>query len=312
MISVVLPVYNAATFLAMAIESILQQTFQEFELIIVDDGSTDNTLEVIHPYLVNPKVKVIQGEHKGLSSALNLGIAEAQYEWIARMDADDIALPERFARQVESIRSHSEVVAWGTYAFYISAQGKKLGLAASGPTSIQDFEHRRDEGHLVQLIHPTVVLKKEVLMAIGGYRTEFEPVEDLDLFNRMTAYGPVLAIPEPLLHYRIHNQSVSMQRFFFQRVLMRYIITSHRRSLAKLPAQTFEEFQEDYNHVPWLSRLNRGLKTYGMFFYRKAGLEVGDGSYLYGGFYLALSVLCNPGYSLSRFGRQVISAKIKK
>jgi glycosyltransferase involved in cell wall biosynthesis len=311
MISVILPVYNAATFLAAAIDSILQQTFQEFELIIVDDGSTDNSLEIIHPYLSNPKVKVIKGDHKGLSSALNLGIAEAQYEWIARMDADDIALPERFQRQLEAIRLLPQVVAWGTYAFYISSNGKKLGLAASGPTSIQDFEHRRDDGHLVQLIHPTVILKKETLVAVGGYRTEFEPVEDLDLFNRMTAYGPVLAIPEPLLKYRIHNQSVSMQRFFFQRVLMRYIITSHRRSLANLPCQTFEEFQEDYNHIFWLARLDRSLKTYGMFFYRKAGLSVGDASYVSGGIYLLLSVLCNPGYSLARFGRQVLSAKTK-
>jgi glycosyltransferase involved in cell wall biosynthesis len=312
MISVVLPAYNAATFLAEAIESILQQTFQEFELIIVDDGSTDNTLEIINLYLSNPKVKVIKGEHKGLSCALNLGIAEAQYPWIARMDADDIALPDRFQRQVEASCLFPQVVAWGTYAYYISANGKKLGLAASGPTSIEDFEDRRDDGHLVQLIHPTVILKKESLIAAGGYRTEFEPVEDLDLFNRMTAYGPVLAIPEPLLQYRIHNQSVSMKRFFFQRVLMRYIITSHRRSLAKLPSQTFEEFQEDYNHIFWLARLDRGLKTYGMFFYRKAGLSVGDGSYLYGGVYLALSILCNPGYSLSRFVRQVLPTKTKR
>jgi glycosyltransferase involved in cell wall biosynthesis len=312
MISVVLPAYNAATFLAEAIESILQQTFQEFELIIVDDGSTDNTLEIIHPYLSNPKVKVIKGEHKGLSCALNLGIAEAQYPWIARMDADDVALPERFQRQVEAIILSPQVVAWGTYAFYISATGKKLGIAASGPITIEDFENRRGDGHLFQLIHPTVILKKEIILACGGYRTEFEPVEDLDLFNRMTSYGPLLAIPEPLLRYRIHNQSVSMQRFFFQRVLMRYVVSIHRRSLENLPEQTFEEFQQEYNHIFWFDRLTRDLRTYGMFFYRKAGLAVGDGSYVYGGIYLTLSVLCNPGYSVSRFARQVLPNKIKK
>jgi glycosyltransferase involved in cell wall biosynthesis len=311
MISVVLPVYNAASFVAIAIESILQQTFQDFELIIIDDGSTDNSLEVIHPYLSNPKVKVIKGEHKGLSCALNLGIAQAQYGWIARMDADDVALPDRFQRQLEAARELPQVVAWGTYAFYISAKGKKLGLAASGPTSIEDFERQRNEGHLAQLIHPTVILKKEIIIAAGGYRTEFEPVEDLDLFNRMAVHGPILAIPEPMLQYRIHNQSVSMNRFFRQRILMRYVIASHRRSLEQLPAQTFDEFLEDYNHKFWLTRLNRELRTYGMFFYRKAGLSVGDASYINGAVYLILSLLCNPSYSLSRLRKQVLSTNLK-
>jgi glycosyltransferase involved in cell wall biosynthesis len=312
MISVILPVYNAADFVASAIESILQQTFQDFELIVIDDGSTDNSLEVIHRYLSNPKVKVIKGEHKGLSCALNLGIAEAQYDWVARMDADDIAMPERFQRQLEATRSLPQVVAWGTYAFYISAKGKKLGLASSGPTSIEDFEGQREEGHLVQLIHPTVILKKEIVLAAGGYRTEFEPVEDLDLFNRMAAYGPILAIPEPMLQYRIHNQSVSMKRFFFQRVLMRYVISSHRRSLEQLPAQTFDEFLKDYNHTLWLARLDRARKTYGMFFYRKAGLAAGDASYISGAVYFILSVLCNPSYSLRRFRKQVLSINMKQ
>jgi glycosyltransferase involved in cell wall biosynthesis len=263
----------------------------------------------MRPYLSDPKVRVIKGEHKGLSCALNLGIADAQYDWIARMDADDIALPKRFERQVEAIHLYPQVVAWGTYAFYISATGKKLGMAGSGPTTLEDFENQRGNGHLFQLIHPTVILKKEAVIASGGYRTEFEPVEDLDLFNRMVMYGPILAIPEPLLKYRIHNQSVSMQRFFFQRVLMRYVVSIHRRSLENLPEQTFEEFQEEYNHIFWFARLSRDLRTYGMFFYRKAGLAIGDGSYINGGIYLVLSILCHPGYSLSRFKRQVLSAK---
>jgi glycosyltransferase involved in cell wall biosynthesis len=312
MISVILPVYNAENFLALAVESILQQTFQDFELIVVDDGSTDNSLEVLKPYLSNSKVRLVKGQHGGLSRALNLGITEAQYEWIARMDADDIALPERFQRQVEAILSQPQVVAWGTYAYHISATGKKLGLARSGPITAEEFYSVRNEGHLVQLIHPTVMLKKEAVIASGGYRSELEPVEELDLFDRMAAYGPTLVIPEPLLLYRVHSQSVSMQRFFFQRILMRYVSARHRRTLAEQPEQTLEEFIQEYHQKPWFSRLSRSLKTSGMFCYRKAGLSMGDGYYIQAGLYLGLSMILNPSYSLNRFKQQVVSAQIKE
>jgi hypothetical protein len=169
----------------------------------------------------------------------------------------------------------------------------------------------RKEGHLVQLIHPTVMLKKETVIASGGYRSEFEPVEELDLFDRMAAYGPTLVIPEPLLLYRVHSQSVSMQRFFFQRILMRYVAARHRRALAEQPEQTLEEFMQEYDQKPWLNRLSRSLKTSGMFCYRKAGLSMGDGFYMQAGLYLGLSIVLNPGYSLNRLKQQVISAKIK-
>ncbi|MBW4575402.1 MAG: glycosyltransferase family 2 protein [Aphanothece sp. CMT-3BRIN-NPC111] len=313
MISVVIPAYNASKFIEPAIESILKQTFQEFEVIVVDDGSTDNTLEILKRYSEqDARVRVIQCEHGGLSRALNRGIGEAKYPWIARMDADDIALPERFQKQIDAAATNPHVVAWGTYAHHINSKGKILSLARSGTTTEKEFNDLRSNGHLVQLIHPTVLLKKEVLLKIGGYKTEFEPVEELELFDRMAEYGPTLAIPEPLLLYRVHSGSVSMQRFFFQRLLMRYVVARHRSRLAGHEELSFEQFLQDYQQQPLLSRLKRHLKTSGMFCYRKAGLSFGEGEYLQACFYLSLSAALNPGYSLARVWNQVFSPKTQR
>jgi glycosyltransferase involved in cell wall biosynthesis len=312
-ISVVLPTYNASKFIGLAIESMLKQTYQDFELIVVDDGSTDDTLKQLQVYLKDDvRLRIIPCEHAGLSAALNIGIREAKYPWIARMDADDIALPERLEQQVQAAVAQPRVVAWGTYAYHINSQGKKLGLAKTGPTTEQAFDELRRDGHLIQLIHPTVLLNREVVLAVGGYKSEFEPVEELELFDRMAAYGPTLALPVPLLLYRVHAQSVSMQRFFFQRILMRYVVARHRSRLAGHPDLTLEQFMHDYQHQPWLTRFQRHLRTSGMFYYRKAGLSLGEGHSVQASFYLGLSMLLSPSYSMKRVWQQVLSPKTRQ
>jgi glycosyltransferase involved in cell wall biosynthesis len=312
MISIILPAYNAERFIKPAVESILQQTFQDFELIVVDDGSTDNTLEILEVFSQqDSRVRVIRSQHGGLSQALNQGISEAKYAWIGRMDADDVALPERLQKQMQAVMENPHVVAWGTHAYHINSQDKILGVARTGPTTEQEFYNLRNNGDLVQLIHPTVLLKKEVLVAVGGYKSEFEPVEELELFDRMAAYGPTLAIPEPLLRYRVHSNSVSMQRFFFQRVLMRYVVARHRARLAGQPELSYEQFLQNYQQQPLLTRWRRGLRTVGMFCYRKAGLSLGEGQQLQALFYLGLAATLHPTYSISRVWNQVLAPKTR-
>ncbi len=313
MISIVLPAYNAAKFIKPAVESILQQTFQEFELIVVDDGSTDNTLELLEAFSQqDSRVRVIRSQHGGLSQALNQGIAEAKYPWIGRMDADDVALPDRLQKQMDAAASNPRVVAWGTYAYHINSRDRVLGIARTGPTTEAEFHEQRNRGDLVQLIHPTVLLKKEVLVAVGGYKSNFEPVEELELFDRMAAHGPTLAIPEPLLRYRIHSNSVSMQRFFFQRVLMRYVVARHRARLAGQAELSYEQFLQDYQHQPLLSRWQRKIKTAGMFCYRKAGLALGEGNRVEAVFYLGLAATLHPTYSIPRVWNQVLAPQTRQ
>lgn len=308
MISVVMPAYNAEKFIALAIDSILNQTFKDFELIIIDDGSTDRTLEIIKSYLNrDSRIRLIQNNHGGVSRACNLGVQESKYPWIARMDADDIALPQRFEKQVEKVNSHPNIVALGSCVHHINSKGEILSINPLGPTTEEEFYNARQAGHAVHLHHPTVILRKEVVLEVGGYDPAFEGAEDLDLFDRMAKHGILIALPEPLLLYRIHSSSASMQRFFTQKLLMRYVRTRHVSRLAGKEEPTFEEYLEDLQQRSWWEKTSKQLETLGMFYYRKAGLLVGEKQYLFASFYLGLSATFNPRYSIPRIWHQVFA-----
>lgn len=308
MISVVMPAYNASSFIDLAIESILQQTFQDFELIVVDDGSTDNTLEIVKDYArKDNKVRLIKSQHGGLSCACNLGISESKYSWIARMDADDIALPQRFEKQINAARANPKVVAWGTYVHHMNSKGDILSINPLGPTTEEEFYALRSRGHVAHLHHPTVLLKKEIILKAGGYNSDLEPAEDFDLFDRMAYYGPILAIPEALVLYRVHSQSVSMQRFFLQKASMRYVTARHRARIAGEEEVDLKQFIEECKRQPAVSRLQRHIQILGKFWYRKAGLFFAEKYYLQAGLYLSMAIASNPSYSIPRIWQQKLS-----
>ncbi|RAQ42830.1 glycosyltransferase family 2 protein [Limnospira platensis] len=313
MISVVMASYNAEKFIALAIDSIINQTFTEFELIIVDDGSTDGTLDIIKNYeKQDNRIKVIYSDHGGASQARNLGIAAAKHPWIAIMDADDVAVPHRFQRQIETLEKMPNLVGLGSAVHHINSQGDILSISPLGPKTEEEFYQMRQDGHVVNLNHPTALFKKEIVLKVGGYRPDFFPAEDLELMDRMAEYGPILSLPEPLLLYRVHAGSGSMQRFFFQRQVMRYVRTRHVARLEGKPEPTFEEFLQERASWPVLARVSKYFQTLGMFYYRKAGLMVGEKQYFPASFYLGLSVLMNPQYTVPRVWGQVLSPKTRK
>jgi glycosyltransferase involved in cell wall biosynthesis len=305
MISVIMASYNASEFIGLAIKSILEQTFSEFELIIVDDGSTDNSLEIITGYAEqDSRIRVIHAAHGGASQARNIGIEAAQYPWIAIMDADDIALPDRLEKQICLAESNPKVVAWGAAVHHISSQGKVLSISCLGPETEAEFDRMRQEGHVVNLNHPTALLKKEVVLEVGSYDPAFTSAEDLDLLDRMASHGPILATSEPLLLYRVHAQSDSMSRFFIQRLRMRYVRHRHLARLSGKADPTFEEFLAERRQWHVWRRLSKHLETLGMFYYRKAGLLVGEKQLLPACFYLGMAFVLNPTYSIPRLQSQ--------
>lgn len=312
MISVVMPTYNASKFVGEAVESILNQTYKEFELIIVDDGSTDNTVEIVNRYAQQDnRIRFFKAEHGGASRARNIAIEAVKYPWIAIMDADDIALPQRLEKQINAARANPKVVAWGAAVHHMNSEGKILSVSTLGPKTEEDFYKMRQEGHVVNLNHPTALLNKEIVLKVGGYNPDFL-AEDLELLDRMAQYGPILATPEPLVLYRVHSQSISMQRFFLQRQCMRYVRARHLARLAGKSEPTFEEFIAERQQRSWFVRLKDKLNTYGIFYYRKAGLLVCEKQYLSGSYYLTMSCILNPEYSIRRVWKQVLSSKSRK
>jgi glycosyltransferase involved in cell wall biosynthesis len=207
-ISVIMSIYNGEKYLREAIESILNQTFTDFEFIIVNDGSTDNSLEIIQSY-DDKRIKIINNEKNiGLTKSLNKAIKQARGEYIARQDADDISLPNRFEEQLKYFEEHPEVALLGTSVYLIDENGKILGkhivLAKPG---IKDLFNGN------QFNHGSVMFKKDVADDSGGYNELFRYVQDYELWLRIAKYYEVRNLTQILYKLRSHDENVGLKNW---------------------------------------------------------------------------------------------------
>lgn len=205
-ISVVLPAYNAEPFVETAITSILKQTFGDFELIVIDDGSTDKTLEILQQLSEQDKrINVISRPNKGLVATLNEGIKLSNGKFVARMDADDISHPERFERQIEFLKSNRDYAVVGTGYEFIN----EYGTFIKSRTVLTNAELIK-AGLLFgnQLCHPSVMINMELVGKDFQYR-DFQAAEDYEIWCRLAEIYKVTNIPDILLKYRVLNTSIS-------------------------------------------------------------------------------------------------------
>ena len=208
LVSVVMGVYNSSESLKPTIQSILDQCYDEFELIIVDDGSTDSTADQLDEYAkLDNRLIILRQENKGLTSALILGCEAAQGEFIARIDAGDLAMAERLKRQVEFLEEHSGVVAVGTGVRRIGPLGEHLGDTVEEISSSAFTKRFLDEG--IGLCHPSSMFRTSAYRAVGGYREHFRFAQDTDLWYRLVRQGELALINEALLQLRIEVGGIS-------------------------------------------------------------------------------------------------------
>lgn len=208
LVSVVMPVYNVATYLPEALDSILRQTYSDFEFIAVDDGSSDESLSVLKTYAESDRrLRIISRPNTGIAGALNDGIQAVTGELIARMDGDDISEPDRFMEQIRFLRKHSDVAAVGTGVHRMDTKGVRF------ETAFPTVKHEKIEkqlllGNGMAIIHATVIMRTEVFSKCGGYRNHCRNIhEDTDLFLRMSRVGKLANIPKALYWYRQHDRS---------------------------------------------------------------------------------------------------------
>lgn len=229
-LSVIMPVWNGERHLREAIESILGQTERNFEFLIIDDGSTDSTVEIIGSYQ-DERIRLIRQEHEGIVVALNRGVKEARAEWIARMDADDIAYPERFERQLKALRKQPEAVLCHTQ---IHIMGEARYVTPAGRFIRGEALTRLRLCFQSAIVHPTVVFRKDAFLASGGYLEEERHAEDFGLWGRLLKHGPIIGIADPLLDFRVHQGSISKQKLDYQIELSRRIALRHCRDFMAL------------------------------------------------------------------------------
>ena len=197
-VSIVMSVYNAGKYLNEAIESMLNQTFADFEFIIVNDGSTDTSLQIIESYK-DERIVLINQKNTGLAKALNNGIDKSKSNFIARMDADDISLPDRLQKQYDFLINNPEYIAVGSNAIIIDVDGNYV-FSSSRPISDEDVRQKLPK---TPFYHPSVMFKKNVFAKAGKYCEAMVKAQDTVLFNRMARYGKFYNIKEPLIKYRI-------------------------------------------------------------------------------------------------------------
>lgn len=211
-VSVVMPVYNSIRYLAECIESLLGQTFTAFEVLAFDDGSSDGSLELLREYAArDDRLKVFERNHCGYTPHLNAGIRIANGEFLARMDSDDVCVGHRFETQVAYLKENSAIVAVGAWYDFIDSSGRAFATYCT-PEAHADIDQLHLRGLGGTIGHPTLMARTSAMRAVGGYRPDFEPAEDLDLFLRLGELGELANVPERLLAYRVHDAATSSQR----------------------------------------------------------------------------------------------------
>lgn len=211
-VSVLMPCYNAARTLTSTLESLAQQTLPDFELIAVDDGSTDETVEILQDW--DERLHLLSLDHGGIVKALNAGLEACQAVYIARMDADDLAHPERLARQVAFLEQHPETAVVGCRVRGYPPDKVRAGFSIYldwQNSLLTDEDIRREIFVESPLAHPSVVMRKDWLMQVGGYQEHGWP-EDYDLWLRLYLAGAGFAkLPEVLLDWREHDERLTRQ-----------------------------------------------------------------------------------------------------
>ncbi|MCX6715655.1 MAG: glycosyltransferase [Candidatus Taylorbacteria bacterium] len=212
-ISIVMPFYNCEAFLRESIESILNQTFRDFEFIIINDGSTDKSNEIMDEYKdSDPRIIYIKNiKNVGIVENLILGLSLAQSNIIARMDGDDISEPTRLEKQYEFLINNPDIIVVGSFINIIDQCGKVIGKRTK-PTDPESI--KKNVIIYNPVVHPSVMFRKDVILKVGGYRHPYWRAQDTDLWYRIVFSGYKISnLPEFLLKYRYHSNSTSRGGF---------------------------------------------------------------------------------------------------
>jgi glycosyltransferase involved in cell wall biosynthesis len=315
-VSVLMSCYNAEAWLCESIESVLNQTFTNFEFLIIDDGSVDGTLNLLRQYeKKDPRIKVIVKQNTGLSDSLNVGIAQAQGEWIARIDADDLCEPERLAAQVQFVQKNPQVGLLGTGFLEIDAEGKVVGIhrePASHDRLLFNLSHCKR-----YIIHSSAFYNTALVRQVGGYRPRARLAEDLDLWLRISEKKQLACLEQPLIRYRKHTQQISRDQDLISQkqvidswaVIACYFLRTqgNPEPMAALDESDWSKFHD------WV---NRKVSEYQVFEYTVAWTKARDDLFsrknqLWGRLYFFLDIV-KSGHALRLLKIKVFGSNIPK
>ncbi|MBN8784012.1 MAG: hypothetical protein ABS85_03635 [Sphingobacteriales bacterium SCN 48-20] len=260
LVSVILPVYNGEQYLRLAVDSVLHQDFTDFELLLIDDHSSDNTPAICHEYAEADQrvVYIRNAANKRVAATLNVGIDAAKGKYIARMDADDIALPARLGTQVSFLEQHPDITLIDTWMTYINEQNLPTGFHNAKVFEPKEIRRKLARGNV--LGHSSIMIRTEVLKQHRYHKTTYE---DYELWLRLTAKGYWFQkLQESLLYYRIHTESITSQANTDK---------SHFRKQAEAKASFLRHELRGFHWGWFQTRVTVSmLRDYFLYFYKKA------------------------------------------
>lgn len=269
-ISVVMSCHNASRWLHEAIDSVLAQTFENFELILVDDGSLDDTWAIIQGYQAQDKrIIAINKANTGLADSLNIGIAQAKGAWIARLDADDLCEATRLEEQFSFVHTHPEVVLLGTGFWEIDEHGQDI------KKQVYPSEHHKLIRHLERsqrfFPHSSAFFRRIVVQEMGGYNPLFRKAQDRDLWLRFAARGEIACLESCLVKVRMHSGQISNSASGFSQLV--YGVASSTCHFLKIHGSPdLSNFNDDASWQNFISWVDSRMTEEGVFERRNAWL----------------------------------------
>ena len=254
-VTVLLPAYDCAPFVREAVDSVLGQTYRDFELVVVDDGSTDGTAEVLASY-DDPRMVVLTQENAGMAAALNRGLAVARGDLVARMDGDDRSAPERLARQVAFLDAHPDVSVVGSRYRRMDVDGVP-GIVVR--LMRHDKDLRREMYLTSPFTHGCVLMRKDAVLAVGGYDGTLWPAEDYDLWTRIG--GRLANLPDVLYDYREHASTSTLAAQDAQGRVVADALWASAPPPRRTPPEVARSLWTHRHELRWYVRRQRRLRA---------------------------------------------------
>lgn len=298
-VTVLMTVYNAMPFLTEAVDSILRQSFSDFTFLIIDDGSTDGGAEFLDQ-LADPRIRVVHQANSGQGTARNIGLRMCRGEFVAMMDADDVAMPSRLESQIKFLKCHREVGVVGSQFAYLGTQGK-VGFKPPMPVGHAEIFSNLLHGRLA-MCQASLTCRSSVLRKIGGYR--FAGCgEDWDMFLRMGEASRLANLSEVLYLYRIHPSCTTIKHARLVQARTAHACACANRRMAGLPEPSFEDFCAERRARPLLQRVLDRMDCYSFGHYRVGVGYVLDARPIMGYARIAWAAICSPMRTCHRIHR---------
>jgi glycosyltransferase involved in cell wall biosynthesis len=313
-ITIIMPIYNGERFLRPAVDSVLRQSLPDFELLAVDDGSTDSSRQILETFRAEDKrLNVIYRPHLGYAATLNTAINNASRDLIAMMDADDVMMPNRLERQLSFLNSHPNASVICSYAYLIDIKGEIIGTSQND-IDVERGRAERNPKLFSEIVNPSVLMRKRDIIQVGGYRESFIFAPDRDLWGRLVTSGYSIQCQPEFLHgYRLHLGAMSGQSMKRNALFATLGDVNFVRRLRGEAEITFNEFLRQRKQRPLRQRLNDLRLWTALMYYKRATRYRGECQWIGCARSFAIAVSLAPSYVLRRtWSKFEVGAEIQR